>query len=135
MSELCCLTRNSWFLGFQSMDIKLCPSKSILDRFKNMFIGSKHFRHESEAESFYNIKYWNISHYVNWFLVCCFFLVIWNVSQINVFKTKCKSKSQNDFLGNYFWNLKHQCLLFTFSLLRIIWRTFDVIIDVQYLMS
>ena len=50
------------------------------------------------------VKYWNINYityYVKcsskncWFLVFCFFLVIWNISQINVFKTKCKLKCQN----------------------------------------
>ena len=61
-----------------------------------------------KAESFYHVKYWNINYYVKclsencWFLVCCFFSVIWNISEINVFKTKCKSKCQNDFSGKLF---------------------------------
>ena len=33
-------------------------------------------------------------------LVHCFFSVIWNISQTNVFKTKCKLKCQNYFFGN-----------------------------------
>ena len=37
-----------------------------------------------------------------WFLVRCFFSVIWNISQINIFKTKCKLKCQNDFFGKLF---------------------------------
>ena len=46
-----------------------------------------------KAESFYNVKYWNVNYHVKcssedcWFLARYFFLVIWNVSQINVFKT------------------------------------------------
>ena len=94
------------------------------------------------AESFYDIKYWNVNYHLKglsencWFLAHCFFSVIWNISQINVFKTKFKSKCQNDFLWNYFWNLvfeiwKHQCLYFMFSLLIFIWWTLEVIIDVS----
>ena len=62
----------------------------------------------TQAESFYDVKYWNINYYVKcssencWFLVRCFFSVIWNISQINVSKTKCKSKCQNDFFGKLF---------------------------------
>ena len=62
----------------------------------------------TQAESFYDVKYWNINYYVKcssencWFLVRCFFSVIWNISQINVFKTKCKLKCQNDFFGKLF---------------------------------
>ena len=63
---------------------------------------------ELKAESFYNVKYWNVNYYVKclsdncWFLVCSFFSLIWNISQINVFKTKCKLKCQNDFFGKLF---------------------------------
>ena len=72
----------------------------------------------SLAESFYDVKYWNVNYHVKcssencWFLVCCFFSVIWNISQINVFKTKCKLKCQNNFLGNYFWNLETPVFIF-----------------------
>ena len=93
----------------------------------------------SKAESFYNVKYWNINHYVKcssenyWFLVCCFFSVIWNASKINVFKTKRKLKCRIDFFGKLFWNLETPGFIFMFSLLRFIWLTFDVIIDVHCL--
>ena len=36
------------------------------------------------------------------FLVCCFFSVIWNISIINVFKTKCKLRCQNEYFGKLF---------------------------------
>ena len=35
-------------------------------------------------------------------LVCWFFSVIWNISQISVFKTKCELKCQNEFFGKQF---------------------------------
>ena len=53
------------------------------------------------------------------------------ISQINVFKTKFKLKCQNDFFGILF--VKSGNTYAMFSLLRLIWRTFDMIIDVQYL--
>ena len=58
------------------------------------------------AESYYNVKYWNVNYYVKylsencWFLVCYFFSVIWNIFQVNVFKTKLKC--QNDCFGKLF---------------------------------
>ena len=59
-------------------------------------------------------------------LVCCFFSVIWNITQINFFKTKCKLKCQNDFLGNYFWNLETPVFIFYVFITKIyltnIWR-------------
>ena len=58
------------------------------------------------------------------FLVCCFFLAIWS---INVLKTKCKLNCQNEFFGKLF----NTGVYFMFWLLRFIWRTFDVIIDVS----
>ena len=59
------------------------------------------------AEFFYNVKYWNVNYYVKcssencWFLVCCFFSVIWIISQIKFFKPKCKLKCQNIFFPCY----------------------------------
>ena len=68
-----------------------------------------------------------------WFLVG-FFSLIWNISQIDVFKTKCKLKCQDDFFGKLFLKSGNTSVIFfMFSLLRFIWRTFDMIIDVQYL--
>ena len=87
------------------------------------------------AEPFYNVKYgWPIISGVLLrrqlmkrqlsrqmfvrkllFLVCCFFSVIWNISQINVFKTKCKLKCQNNFFGKLFlksWNASVYFLCF-----------------------
>ena len=62
----------------------------------------------SIVEFFYDVKYWNVNYLIKcssencWFLVHCFFSVIWNISQINVFKTKCKLKCQNDIFGKLF---------------------------------
>ena len=71
-----------------------------------------------------------------WFSVCCFFSVIWNISQINIFKTKCKLKCQNIFWEETIFEIwKHQCLFFMFSITEIYLTTFDVTIDVQYLTS
>ena len=85
-----------------------------------------------KVESFYDVKYWNVNYYVKcssencWVLVCCFFSEIWNISQINVLKTKCKSKCQNIFFWETMFEIwKHQYLFFMFSLLRFIWWTFD----------
>ena len=70
------------------------------------------------------------------FLVCCFFSVIWNISQKNVFETTCKSKSQKEFFGKLFLKSGNTSVyLFTFFSLRFIWRTIDVIIDNPYLTS
>ena len=58
--------------------------------------------------------------------VCCFFSVIWNKYQINVFKTKCKLKCQKDLLGKLF--LKSETPVFIFHVfiteiyLMNIWR-------------
>ena len=81
----------------------------------------------SLAESFYDVKYWNVNYYVKclsekcWFLVHCFFSVIWNISQMNVFKTKCELKCQNDF-----WNLEITVFIFYVFITEIfmanIWR-------------
>ena len=61
-----------------------------------------------------------------WFLVCCFFSVIWNISQINIFKTKCKLKCQNDFLGKLFLKSGNTVFIFYVFITEIyltnIWR-------------
>ena len=47
------------------------------------------------------------------FLVCCFFSVIWNVSKLNVLKTKLKIKLPKwIFWESIFEIWEHQCLLF-----------------------
>ena len=79
-----------------------------------------------------DLKYWNVNYHVKclsencWFLFHCFFSVIWIISQINVFKTKCTLKCQNDFLGNYFWNLETPVFIFYVFITEIyltnIWR-------------
>ena len=68
------------------------------------------------------------------FLVGCFFSVIWNISQINVFETKGQSKCQNESFGKLFLKSRNTSVyFFMFSLLRSTWQTFDVIIDDPYL--
>ena len=62
------------------------------------------------------------------FLVCCSFLVIWS---INVLNTKCKLNCQNEFFGKPFLKSGNTGVYFMFWLLRFIWRTFDMIIDVS----
>ena len=62
------------------------------------------------------------------FLVCCSFLVIWS---INVLNTKCKLNCQNEFFGKPFLKSGNTGVYFMFWILRFIWRTFDMIIDVS----
>ena len=62
------------------------------------------------------------------FLVCCSFLVIWSS---NVLNTKCKLNCQNEFFGKPFLKSGNTGVYFMFWLLRFIWRTFDMIIDVS----
>ena len=53
------------------------------------------------------------------FLVCCFFSLIWNVSKLNLLKTKCKLSCQNEFFGKLFLKSGNTSVyFFMFSLLR-----------------
>ena len=87
-----------------------CPSREIILVFSNRHTSCDKKKEYVTctnvfiAESFYDVKYWIVkcSSENCWFLVCCFSSVIWNISQINVFKTNCKSKCQNEFLGKLF---------------------------------
>ena len=64
------------------------------------------------------------------FLAYCFCSLIW----IKCFEDKMWIKLPKwIFWETIFEIWKHQCLSFMFSLLRFIWRTFDVIIDDPYL--
>ena len=71
---------------------------------------------------------------ISWFLVYCFFSVIWNISQINVFKTKCKLKCQNNIFGKLFLKSGNTSVYFLcFHYWDLFDEHIDVIIDIQYL--
>ena len=129
-------SRQSFFLRLEFRKKKYICSFS--NNFVTVAINRKTWITVLLAESFYDVRYWNINDHVkclsenSWSVVHCFFSNIWNLSQINVFKTKCKL----NFPQLFFWETifeirKHQCLYFMFSLLKFIWRTFDVIIDIS----
>jgi hypothetical protein len=74
--------------------------------------------------------------FVRKFLILSLLFFLSNLKYISNkgFQNKMWIKMAKLFSGETIFQIcKHQCLFFMFSLLRFIWRTFDVIIDVQYL--
>ena len=61
------------------------------------------------------------------FLVCSFFSVTWNISQIFFFKTKCKLECQHEFLWETIIEIwKHKSQIFSY------WNNFGYVFHIQY---
>ena len=93
---------------------------------------------ELKAESFYDVKYWNVNYSVKfssencYFLLCCFFSAIWNISEMNIFRQNVNQNAKMIFLGDCFWTLETLVFVFYAFITEIyltnIWRSvFDVI--------